>query len=236
MKHTYHILPAIFLGLFLITGINLKAQSFQLENVAYTTFGSVDDDLETHAYVRNISDQTRRIYVRSDIVDATSGHQTFFCWEECYYPGITVSPTYIEVGPNEVVEAFKGYLRPNGITGVSAVRFSFYSSTDIADSVSFIAVFDASPASLGKITSEPVLNAYPNPADYKINIAYENLNWDNRLIEVYNMLGIKVGQIVPESNTGLVSFNTSNLKPGVYFYVAHSGGKTTKPGRFTVKR
>ncbi|MCB0819634.1 MAG: T9SS type A sorting domain-containing protein [Bacteroidetes bacterium] len=223
------------IAILLFAGLS-NAQSFQLENVHGNVFGAVEDDLEAHAYLRNISDQTRRAYVKSEVVNLVSGHETFFCWEECYFPGVTVSPTYIELAPNEVVELFHGYLRPNSVVGVSSVKFTFYSSSDSTDAVDFTAVFDATPATVNSVSSEPALNAFPNPADYRINIAFENLKGSDRMIEIYNMLGVKVGQVQPETINGSVVFNTSTLKPGVYFYMARSGGKLTKPGRFTVKR
>lgn len=235
MVNKYLKLVFSFIAVLLFANL-INAQSFQLENVHGNVFGAVEDDLEAHAYLRNISDQTRRAFVKSEVVNLVEGHETFFCWEECYFPGVTVSPTYIELAPNEVVELFHGYLRPNGVAGVSSVKFTFYSSSDSTDAVDFTANFDASPASVNSVSAEPALNAYPNPADFRINIAYDNLKGSDRMIEIYNMLGVKVGQIQPETSNGTAIFNTSTLKPGVYFYMALSGGKLTKPGRFTVKR
>ena len=230
-----HLLLAAFL---FSLGINpvLIAQSFQLEETTSYDFGSVDEDLATHTVVRNVSNGVKRVFCKSEIINVVAGAQTFFCWEECYDPSVVESPTYIEVNPNEVIDLFHGYIRPNGFPGISTVRFSFYSSTDVNDSIAFIGTFEASPVGISKVKNQlSELIVYPNPADERVNISVAQVQSENAVIEIYNMLGSLVVSIPLKQNDEVITIPTAQLKAGVYFFTLRSNGKTSKPGRLTIK-
>ena len=214
----------------------LMAQSFELEETTSYDFGSVQEDLATHTVVRNISSSVKRVFCKSEVINVVAGSEVFFCWEECYDPSVVESPTYIEVNPNEVIDLFHGYIRPNGFPGISTVRFSFYSSTDASDSIAFIGTFEASPVGISKVKNQlSELIVYPNPADEKVNISVTQVQSENAVIELYNMLGSLVVSIPIKQNDELITIPTAQLKAGVYFFTLRSNGKTSKPGRLTIK-
>lgn len=79
----------------------------------------------------------------------------------------------------------------------------------------------------GRASDKFVLGeAYPNPTDTKINFEFSLGNADYTTLTIYNSLGQVVGQAVNEylnERNYTVSFETSNLPVGTYYYVLKSG-------------
>jgi hypothetical protein len=229
LLHSFLILSIISVGF-------LNAQSYQFENEVRYDFGSVNEDLDAHTYIRNISGSLKRVLVKSEVISMPSGSNTYFCWAQCYDPTVTVSPEYIEVADGEVINLFHGYVRPNGIPGTSEIKFTFYSVNSPEDSLQFIGHYEASPVGIKDVkSSELSLIAFPNPADDKFSISYKGLSSGEATLEVYNMLGSRVSATILKNNEGVVTIPTEHLKAGVYFYTLTGNGKTSKPGRITVK-
>lgn len=230
------IIRSIFTTILIISAASLSAQSYQLENISSYDFGSVNEDLDVHTYVRNISGSLKRVLVKSEVITLPSGSDTYFCWAQCYEPSVTVAPEYIEVADGELINTFHGYVRPNGIPGLSAIRFTFYSVNAPEDSIQLVGHYEASPVGIKDLKSaETSIIAYPNPADDKFNISYKNLTSQDATLEVFNMLGTKVASVAIRNTEGVVTIPTDQLKAGVYFYTLRGNGKTSKPGRITVK-
>jgi hypothetical protein len=230
------IIQNLFLSILVFSFGTIGAQSYQLENVTSYDFGAVNEDLEAHTYVKNISGSLKRVLVKSEVISMPTGSQTYFCWVQCYEPTVTEAPAYIEVADGEVINNFHGYLRPNGIAGTSEIRFTFYSVNAPEDSIQLIGHFEASPVGIKDVkVTETTIIAYPNPADDKFNISYKNLSTQDATLEVFNMLGTKVASVSIRNTEGIVTIPTDQLKAGVYFYTLRGNGKTSKPGRITVK-
>ena len=227
----------LFISIALLSFPGLHAQSYQLENVVSYDFGDVDNDLESHVVLRNISGSTKRVLVKSEALDLVAGSATFFCWDQCYSSSVTVAPTYIEVPDGGIIENFHGYVRPYGFAGISVVRFTFYTVNAPEDSLQLISYFEASPVGIKDVkVNETSVKAYPNPADDKLNITYSRAgNSGQAYIEVFNMLGAKVASLNVNGLEGSLSIPTSDLKAGLYFYSIREEGKTSRPQRLTIK-
>lgn len=79
--------------------------------------------------------------------------------------------------------------------------------------------------------TEAGISLYPNPAKDKLHlISSETIPANEILMEVYNMVGVKVlEQIVPVNNHSLeAEINTQSLKPGTYLLVFNNGKKVRK--------
>jgi hypothetical protein len=233
MRH----LNLLFISIALLSITGLQAQSYQLENVVSYDFGDVNNDLESHVILRNISGSTKRVLVKSEALDLVAGSSIFFCWDQCYSSAVTVSPTYIEVADGGTIENFHGYVRPYGFAGISVVRFTFYTVNAPEDSVQLISYFEASPVGIKDIkVNEVSVEAYPNPADDKLNITYTRTGFSGQAtIELFNMLGAKVYTVNVNGMEGSLSIPTSDLKAGLYFYSIREEGKNSRPQRLTIK-
>ncbi|MFM2284633.1 MAG: hypothetical protein RLZZ543_130 [Bacteroidota bacterium] len=212
-----------------------QAQSYQLEDKVSYDFGSVEEDLASHVSIRNVSGSTKRVLVKSEVINLVSGHTTFFCWEQCYDNSVTVSPTYIEVLDGDSIDKFHGYVRPNGVPGISTIRYTFYSVNAPADSIQMISTFEASPVGMKDVkSSTSSIVAFPNPANDKITLKY-TLNSATAKIEIFNLLGTKVVAMPVYQSEGSISISTDELSSGLYFYTLSEEGKTSKPQRLTIK-
>jgi hypothetical protein len=223
-----------FVSLYFFFNFNIVAQvSFVIEDEITHTWGSVDEDLEVHATIRNTSDATKRIKVRNEVITSFGSAQTFFCWLQCYAPSTNDSPDYIELAPGESTNQFRGYYRPNGNSGTGVIRYIFYNISNPLDTLHLIANFEASPASISKIGS-PKINVYPNPASDLIKFSFDDLP-ENASIEILNLLGERIAIIDDLTSEGTTSFPIDKLASGIYFYNLNSAkNKAIKAGRFIV--
>lgn len=212
-----------------------QAQSYQLEEKVNYDFGSVEEDLASHVIVRNVSGNTKRVLVKSEVISQVSGHTAFFCWEQCYTPDVTVAPTYIEVLDGGTIENFHGYVRPNGFPGITTIRYTFYSVNAPEDSVQLTSIYEASPVGINDVKSSlSSLEAFPNPANDKVNLKY-TITSAAAKIEIYNLLGAKVVTLPVNQSEGSISISTDELSSGLYFFTLSEEGKTSKPQRLTIK-
>lgn len=173
-------------------------QTMQLENVMYTVNGPVDEDMESDAHVRNISDLPQRYKVRSEMISAPEGALTYFCWTECYTPEITDAPEFIEVNPGEVITDFHGYYRANGNEGEGIVRFTFYNIMDATDTIQLNVHFIASAVSIENKQSQE-LSVYPNPAREVLMLQIPQ-GWSNTQLEIISANGSIIRSEVLTSN------------------------------------
>jgi hypothetical protein len=84
--------------------------------------------------------------------------------------------------------------------------------------------------------AEGSIKLYPNPANNKLNIAY---NLDNNLVSnlvIYDLMGNKITEYILPQNVSMVSENISNLPAGFYVYCVETGNKIVQRGKFVVVR
>jgi hypothetical protein len=78
-----------------------------------------------------------------------------------------------------------------------------------------------------EVTTNNIL-IYPNPTREYVNIEY-NGNGQNITIDLYNILGSKMTNILTSNNVQgqyTIKYDMSNYEKGVYFYVINNGNKT----------
>jgi hypothetical protein len=87
------------------------------------------------------------------------------------------------------------------------------------------------------VTSDVIMNAYPNPASGNINFDYKlPASVARASIKVTNLLGTIIDNITLEKTEGKISLNVNNLKNGIYFYSLMINNSATITRKFVVKR
>lgn len=87
---------------------------------------------------------------------------------------------------------------------------------------------------ISQVPSEDKIQAYPNPFKNRFNIVYVQTNRGKLKMNLYNMMGEKVKELLPEkmneAGPSRFIFDGSDLKPGVYLCVAYTeyGAKSVK--------
>jgi hypothetical protein len=192
--------------------------------------------IQATGVVENVSGSSVAVKVRATEIDVVPGTLNYFCWAQCYEPGITVSPSSITLAPNESTTAFYGDYVPQGQSGTSAIRYCFFNVANEADSVCGVIRFSANPVGLGEIASGSlpgVSRAYPNPASQNMFIDYVAGERGGR-IDIYSMLGVKVQSMNLVGEKGRAQLNVSGLPAGMYLYRLVVNGQDVQTKRFNV--
>ncbi len=126
---------------------------------------------------------------------------------------------------------------PQNVAGSATYRGLFWVSGNPMDSAYVDVTF--STWATGIEDNKNVNNyieAYPNPAQNSINIAYNSANPQNSTIAVYNVLGEKVNEITKLNKDGVVNINLADYQAGVYFYSMMVDSKTIITKKFMVTK
>jgi len=219
----------------------VSAQSLSLSDTDPSVWGSTEAGtiVTSEATVTNISGAAIDVKVSSQEISVVPGSLNYFCWGQCYEPGITVSPDSLNIQPGGSISGmFYGDYKPMGNTGESVIKYCFYNSREIADSVCYNVTFNA--FSVG-INDNPLLSRgmgdpYPNPAVNVANVKYAFTSIQGARMEVYDVLGQRVRSLGVEKAQGALKLDVTGLRPGVYLLQMVNNGKTVATRRLNVVR
>lgn len=173
--------------------------------------------LESHASVKNISNQAVKTIVSREILNTSTGHSNYFCWGvNCYGPMTSESPDTISIAAGETNISFKGYLDGGGVDGVSTVRYCFSNADVSSDRACYVVKYALGTASAASGFSKEPGQPTQVPATYDPSSQTIKVNVAGGKIEVWNMLGQKVELDFRYDGTGMVA-DASKLKTGYYF-------------------
>ena len=155
-------------------------------------------------------------------IDTVPGSQNYFCWEQCYEPPTSISPTTITLAPGARMDQFYADYKPNGTVGVSTLAYCFYDDANPVDSVCATVRFTSSGVGIQDVfmgNESGVSESFPNPAKTiaKINYALA-AGWQKAELTVYSMLGSKVKKVNLKEDQGTLKLNVADLPSGMYFY------------------
>ena len=192
--------------------------------------------MEGHATITNISASSKDVSVQRTVNNLFSGHNSYFCWVQCYSSGTSVAPDNITLAPGENTDVFRGDLETFAISGISIVSYCFYDVNNPSDSVCVEYIYDATTGLSEAVSGKNLISkAYPNPAStttsFYVNLAKTS---KNARLKFFNMLGAEVKDVAVLQNT--VKVNVSDLKSGIYFYTLVVDGKSTTTGKLMVSR
>ncbi|MDC0303398.1 T9SS type A sorting domain-containing protein [Flavobacteriales bacterium] len=213
----------------LIGGIQAQ-NSLSILNLETDVWGSVETVLMQAGGTIENTNGTAPIAVRAEriTIDTVPGTQNYFCWEQCYEPPTSVSPTTITLNPGQRMESFYADYKPLGIAGVSTLAYCFYDDANVTDSVCRIVRFTASPLGVQDVFlggQSGISESYPNPAKTVANINYAlKIGWGKAQIEVFSMLGSKVKKVALKQDQGTLKLDVANLPSGIYFYTLKVDG------------
>lgn len=126
----------------------IQAQSLTATNVY------IDGDplflMEGHATITNISSSTKDVVVARTVNSLFPGHNTYFCWVQCYSNMTNVSPDHITLAPGSNTDLFRGDLETFAVSGISSISYCFYDVNNTSDSVCVQYVYDAPPRRRGR--------------------------------------------------------------------------------------
>ena len=214
----------------------LQAQSLTATNVY------IDGDplyfMEGHATITNVSSTSKDVVVARTVNNLFAGHNSYFCWVQCYSSQTNISPDNMTLAPGTNTDLFRGDLETFMISGISQVSYCFYDVNNPSDSVCVDYIYDATTG-IADINTEKnfISRAYPNPAVSTANF-YINLAKGSKAAQLkfFNMLGSQVKEVDVINSKNSVKVNVADLKAGIYFYSLWVDGKSTATGKLMVTR
>ena len=189
------------------------------------------DEIVSYIFVKNTTTDSMSVKVKKVEIMALHGTLNTFCWGYCVTPDIFVSPdpVVIHAGVTDSTN-FSGHYYPTGIIGISTIRYVFFDANHPSDTVCVNINFSTYPQGINYLPNVDLSNAYPNPANNTVSFSYSvQQNSVSRLI-IRNVLGSVVKEVNITNNSGKLSFNTSELADGVYFYtfLVNGNSKVTR--------
>lgn len=209
-------------------------------NEEITFDGTVsDDEMVLELDVTNISDNNLSVLVKKVENYVVDGSENTFCWAYlCYAPFVYISPNSVEIAAGAThIDDFSGHCNPWSNSGVSSISYVFYDENNINDSVMVTVLYSAVETGVadnfnaGNSLSQP----YPNPSSDIVKFDYNLAGNQPASVKIYSLIGSQVGEATITSSAGTLSFDTSILEEGFYFYSLYAGDAKMESGKFVVK-
>lgn len=102
---------------------------------------------------------------------------------------------------------------------------------NITDTLYFYA---KNPLAVNEISANADVTSYPNPANNELVVNYELTNVTTPILNVYNIIGVKLGTYSLNQKNGALRVNTESLENGMYFYSIEEQGKRVFTQKFNV--
>ncbi|MFC5271500.1 T9SS type A sorting domain-containing protein [Adhaeribacter terreus] len=227
---------------FSINVASAQSTTMQIPTHATTITGPYNGVLPLTARlsVVNISNQSIDVQVARKVISEVAGSENVFCWTQCYFPNVDVSPDIETIAAGATNSMFYADYSPKGNAGKTTIRYSFFrANSPTPDSVHTTIVYDATTVAGVKgafYASNAISMPSPNPANDMTTIGY-NLpaNARNSKIKLYNAIGGLVKEINLSDKQGAIMLVTSGLPSGIYFYTLQVDNRSLTTKKLVVK-
>ncbi len=169
-----------------------------------------------------------------------AGATVYFCTDvNCYSPSQTLSYA-VNLNASGGNDQLTTDFNPNGVAGVTSVRYAVINQANMNDSAFFIIDYNVSCSAAGinaPINVKPsVSNPAPNPASsfFAVNYKLGSANSTGAKMVVYNLLGDRVMETNVEEIEGTIKMDISSLDQGIYFCSLEMDGKMLVTRRLVV--
>jgi hypothetical protein len=223
---------------------SLSAQSFQIMDINMNNIANgstIDLWYDVNATgpfvdfpVKNNASTSKVMKAKRNEISIVNGTNNVICWYVCYAPSVSVSQSVTV--PANTTHTFTPHYYPNGNLGTSTIDYTFWDSLNPADSAWFRVKWHITPVGVNSLVapSVSISNIFPNPAVNSTTISYQLANADNAIIRIYNVVGKEVRHEAVTSKEGTVTFNVSDLEPGIYFFSFICNEKVLATRKITV--
>lgn len=224
---------------------NLFGQSLEIVSKDSLIIGNptTDHDIEAHAVVKNVSGATVGVMVKrldslgyNNLTDNNA-----ICWGTlCAAPFVSEHPDTFFIASGAVNDTgFVAHVYPDqdGVPYSGSITYRFYNYLDESDYVDCEITFQVgNPVSIREVGSSAVkFEAYPNPVTGdELKVSFKNVA-ENSKVELHNLLGQVVYVHQLNGSEGVVSFDVSSFKSGVYFYTLKSGAEKISTKKLIIK-
>jgi hypothetical protein len=221
------------------------SQSFQLSdstgplanNATVVKYGLPSaDEIISYVFIKNTTASPIAVKVKKVELMALHGTMNLYCWGLCYTPEIFVSPDSIVIDPGMTnTTDFSGHYLPNGMVGISTIRYVFFDINNPSDTVCVNIDFSTYPQGIKDLRGVSLSSAYPNPVDDMVNFSVSAPQGSDAKLIIRNLLGSVVRETAIDGTTGKLTINTSDLAEGVYFYTFFVNGNSRVTKKLVIR-
>jgi len=231
-------------SLILISVFQLQSQSLMVLNaedksdVSNGTLIRVgtpnESTIAVGAYVKNTSTNSLDVKVKKYVVELVSGSEAYFCWDACYFSS-NISEI-LNIAAGDTAKVFTGDFKPNGFSGTTNIKYTFFVDRQTTDSVSVNIQYNISVTGINDIKNQyQISSAYPNPATSVVYFNYTiSGNTDGKII-IYDIVGKKVKELIADKESNQARADISQLNPGLYLWTFEVNGISVKTEKLLIK-
>lgn len=210
----------------IVNGDTVEASPTLVQKPPYT-------NIQIKLYAQNNTGSTIDLGVKKAEItpDPDADHGICF-YKYCYPTSVYVAPDVVQLFPAAIDSSFKGtylYLESNHAAGKYLVAYTFFNSSNPADSAIVYVLYNTIPSTTGiaSNTLQNNISIYPNPATDVIHLsATADIN---STLTITNSIGAVVYKQT-FTNKRSASITISNWAAGVYYYYMESNGEHVAGG------
>ena len=236
----------------IVSVLTLSAQKFTIteketgnvvENGAnYCVFGEGNAWGELLLEFLVTANENVNLIAEVEVLQAVEGTYNMICLDQCYAPGVTVTPV-VEFAAGDSKDLARHYSAedPTNLENVlgleQIMKYSIYEEgSHEMFIINVIFKYSAYGIEDNNIVEE-FSNAYPTPAKDVVSFDYNFSSSANEAyVAIYSMTGQEVMRSEINAPQGKVSLNVSDLADGVYFYSLIVNGQTKKSSKLVIKK
>jgi hypothetical protein len=208
------ILHGMVLGVFLSLPALVVAQNLSLTDTVEHVYGTYDQfELISEMEVFNNKSIDMDVKVKRIEGSLVAGMDNAICWEQCYLPSVSISPTSLTIPAGGSVNNFSGHVYPNQLGGDLDIYYVFFDVNNPNDSVMLHVYYKVYGLSVGE--EERSFKMYPNPTSGVINV--ELTLPSSELPMVYTALGRVVKTQWTRISDTMLRADLRTLPKGIYF-------------------
>src|SRR5512138_721595 len=222
---------SIFLSLFFACQAGI-AQSFTLyyrdipraEDMILVRTGTSDTmELTTFLTIRNGATTEKQIQAKKTEMSMFPGTACSLCWAgHCYPSEVSMTEYPLVLAADSTETSCFAHFITGGTVGTSIVRWTYFDKDNPADSVSVVIQYITYPTGIGNPEANHRVHVSPNPADREVFFRLQDPASSEFTIFFHNLSGQPVLHETITRPDGLLKFETSELRAGIYLYSLHS--------------
>jgi hypothetical protein len=203
-----------------------------LRTITEEDLNAIDSTYAIEIVVVNLTATELDIKTSRTNITLVEGMSAYVCFGVCHEEDIyDINYTVIENS-----EPYSLHLKPNGNIGQCKFQIDF---TAESQSITLYIEIDMLPLGAKENNNDNVfLNAYPNPVSVglKVNVSYfiEDYHKIQNLV-IRNIIGTEVIRMPLNPFDNIITFDTSSLKAGIYFYAIENNNQIYFSKKLIVK-
>jgi len=195
------------------------------------------DGIDEFFGVKNISTGSRMVWARKQRRYMAPEVNDSYCWNGCMQSYDSLSYKYLLMEPGKlIVNQFDVHFRPGSKTGNTLISYSFFDRSHLADSGFIQILYVINPVGIDETEwLTRAVSATPNPASGMIRFSGIS-NLFIGFLTLVNLVGQEIISLPVSAGHTEVTFNSSGLPSGIYFYFLQKNGSKGPVRKLMISR